>query len=96
MSWKVRLGVGILALLGALMVFGFVKSLIFSLVPLVILLLLGYGAFRLYVASRGKAETTPQLPQATPPAVQARPAKDAATRLREIREEAARQQRQQQ
>ncbi|MEV5837744.1 hypothetical protein [Nocardia sp. NPDC052112] len=98
MSWKVRLGIGILALLGALMVLGFVKSLIFSLVPLVILLVLGYGAFRLYVASRGKAETRPQqqLPSTTPPAVQTRATKDAATRLREIREEAARQQSQQQ
>ncbi|WP_433724689.1 hypothetical protein ACQP0C_28050 [Nocardia sp. CA-129566] len=96
MSWKVQLGIGILALLGVLMLVGFVKSVIYSLLPVVILLLLGYGAFRLYVATRGKAETPPQLPQATPPAVSARPTKDAATRLREIREEAARQQRQQQ
>jgi len=58
--------------------------------------LFGYGAFRLLMASRGKAETPPQLPNTTPPAVQARPTKDAATRLREIREDAARQQSQQQ
>ncbi|MEV4238973.1 hypothetical protein AB0J47_27775 [Nocardia sp. NPDC049737] len=66
MSWKVKLGVGILALLGALMVIGFVKSLVLSLVPLAILLLAGYGVFRLYVGSRGKAKATgteaPQLP----------------------------------
>lgn len=97
MSWKVRLGIGVLALLGALMVLGFVKSVVMSLVPLAILLLVGYGAYRLYVGSRDKAAESPkQLPTNTPPAVQARPTKDAATRLREIREEAARQQGQQQ
>ncbi|MFI6779019.1 hypothetical protein [Nocardia sp. NPDC050412] len=98
MSWKVKLGVGILALLGALMVIGFVKSLVLSLVPLAILLLAGYGVFRLYVGSRGKAKATgteaPQLPATPPPALPPRPTKDAATRLREIREEAAPQQRQ--
>ncbi|MFX0574781.1 hypothetical protein [Nocardia nepalensis] len=101
MSWKVKLGVGILALLGALMVIGFVKSLVLSLVPLAILLLAGYGVYRLYVGSRGKAvegrsAEAPQLPTSTPPAIATRPTKDAATRLREIREEAARQQSQQQ
>ena len=96
MSWKVKLGVGILALLGVLMVIGFVKSLVLSLVPLAILLLAGYGVFRLYVGSRGKAAETeaPQLPATPPPALPPRPTKDAATRLREIREEAAPQQRQ--
>ncbi|MFI6366973.1 hypothetical protein ACIBG0_29960 [Nocardia sp. NPDC050630] len=94
MSWKVKLGVGILALLGALMVIGFVKSLVLSLVPLAILLLAGYGVYRLYVGSRGKVTDTkaqaPQLPTTTAPTLPTRPTKDAATRLREIREEAAR------